>query len=435
MSADAFESRFFREKKNADARTPAQVDRDRILYSTAFARLAEVTQVVPSGRGHGFHNRLTHSLKVAQLARRIAEGLKRSQPEVAESIGGVCEDRAEAAALGHDLGHPPFGHAAETELNRLAKIAGCNDGFEGNAQSFRIATRLATGDAVIDDDGNPDDAVEGLNLTRGTLKGLLKYPWQNLQNPASPDKWGAYSDDAELFTWALLDATPFVKSAEAEIMDWADDITFAVHDLFDFYRAGLVPLDRLIQEQSSEAAAFMKSALGRSKKLAEDPRRAGAAFAELCSRDLLTIIEPYQDTFSHKTDIWRATTSLITRFVNSIGLKKPESGNPRVVQIDQHARFQVEILKEITWRYVILRHDLNTEQVGQIKMIRTLFWHFFRASRDESRWRFFPARFREDLEEKREYGSDTRTRVVVDCVASMTEAELVHQYRSIIGIQ
>lgn len=435
MSTDADEVRFFKERKNADTRTPSQIDRDRILYSTAFARLAEVTQVVPSGRGHGFHNRLTHSLKVAQLARRIAEKIKRTQSEVAEAVGGVCEDRAEAAALGHDLGHPPFGHAAETELNRLAKIAGCNDGFEGNAQSFRIATRLATGDAVIDDDGNPDDAVEGLNLTRGTLKGLLKYPWQHLQNPASTDKWGAYGDDTEIFDWALEDATRFVKSAEAEIMDWADDITFAVHDLFDFYRAGLVPLDRLVQEQSSEAAAFMESALARSKKLSEDPKRAANAFAELCSRDLLTIIEPYQDTFSHKTDIWRATTSLITRFVNSIDLRKATRDNPRIVSIDLNARFQVEILKEITWRYVILRHDLNTEQVGQIKMIRTLFWHFFRASRDESRWRFFPARFREDLEERRESADNARTRVVIDCVASMTEAELVHQYRSITGVQ
>ncbi len=347
MSANPLESRFFSEKKNADTRTAAQIDRDRILYSTAFARLAEVTQVVPSDRGHGFHNRLTHSLKVAQLSRRIAEKLKRNQADVAESIGGVCEDTAEAAALGHDLGHPPFGHAAETELNRLAKLAGCKDGFEGNAQSFRIATRLTTGDAVIDDDGNPDDAVEGLNLTRGTLRGLLKYPWQYNQNPASPDKWGAYLDDIEVFTWTLDKAVqpPFVKSIEAEIMDWSDDITFAVHDLFDFYRAGLVPLDRLVQERSSEALDFLLAASARSKKLAAEPERATAAFTELCSRDLLTIIEPYQDTFSHKTDIWHATTSLITRFVDSIKLTKPQKADPRVVQIDQDARFQVEILR------------------------------------------------------------------------------------------
>jgi dGTPase len=129
-------------------RSPAQVDRDRVHYSTAFARLAEVTQVVSADRGYVFHNRLTHSLKVAQIARRLAEKLLRDQSALAERLGGLCPDAAEAAALAHDIGHPPFGHLAEKALNDLCRDHDLIDGYEGNAQSFRIVTTLAIGDAL-----------------------------------------------------------------------------------------------------------------------------------------------------------------------------------------------------------------------------------------------------------------------------------------------
>ena len=111
-------------------------------YASAFARLAEVTQVVSADKGYVFHNRLTHSLKVAQLARRLAEKLKAEQPNAVRKLGGLDPDVAEAAALAHDLGHPPFGHLAEEALDELCREHGLTDGFEGNAQSFRIVTKL-----------------------------------------------------------------------------------------------------------------------------------------------------------------------------------------------------------------------------------------------------------------------------------------------------
>lgn len=197
-----------------DARTPAQRDRDRILYSSAFRRLAEVTQVVSPTFGYVFHNRLTHSLQVAQVGRRLAERLRGTHAEEAERAGGLDPDVVEAACLAHDLGHPPFGHTAEEELNALASDFG---GFEGNAQSFRIVTKLAF----------HSENHRGLNLTRATLASVLKYPWLRNENPSKQKKWGAYEAERSDFEFATaLCVQPQVRTLEADLMDWADDVTY-----------------------------------------------------------------------------------------------------------------------------------------------------------------------------------------------------------------
>src|SRR5205809_376743 len=170
-----------------DYRSPSQRDRDRVLYSSSFRRLAEVTQVVAANSGYVFHNRLTHSLQVAQVGRRLAEKLNKIQPETKEFID---PDVVEAACLAHDLGHPPFGHIAEHALNELADEIG---GFEGNAQSFRIVTRLAS--------RSPNHA--GLDLTAATLAAVLKYPWQRGGNPQKTNKWGAYDSETRDFEFAV----------------------------------------------------------------------------------------------------------------------------------------------------------------------------------------------------------------------------------------
>lgn len=155
------------------SRTETQRDRDRILYSSAFGRLAGITQVASSSPGASFHNRLTHSFKVAQVARRLAERLREEEREV-ELVDNLDPDAAEAAALGHDTGHPPFGHIAEEVLARAMADAG---GYEGNAQSFRIVCRLAM----------RDPSQPGLNLTPTTLNGMLKYPWLPGEHPTDPE--------------------------------------------------------------------------------------------------------------------------------------------------------------------------------------------------------------------------------------------------------
>src|SRR5262245_59319850 len=177
-----------------DQRDPFQLDRDRVLYSTAFRRLAGVTQVVSPSEGEVFHNRLTHTLKVAQIARRLAEMFlerdRKARTKLADEWGGIEPEVVEAAALAHDLGHPPFGHVAEEELGHLVAaivhsektskdskakatppteedLKKC-EGYEGNAQSFRILTALSV---------RRPGATCGLDLTRATLHATLKYPW------------------------------------------------------------------------------------------------------------------------------------------------------------------------------------------------------------------------------------------------------------------
>src|SRR5215469_15202414 len=151
--------------------SPYRVDRDRIVTSPYFARLGGVTQVIsPGGAGLLVHNRLTHSLKVAQVARAVAERLI-AEPRygpLLDSLGGCNPDVVEAAALAHDLGHPPFGHLGESVLDRLARNRlRLADGFEGNAQSYRIVTSTdLRGGARI-----------GLDLTAAVRAALLKYPW------------------------------------------------------------------------------------------------------------------------------------------------------------------------------------------------------------------------------------------------------------------
>jgi dGTPase len=225
-------------RKEPRWRTPAQRDHDRLLYSSAFQRLGGITQVTASELGRPFHTRLTHTLKVAQVARRSAERLKQIDGldgEARELVDALDPDATEAAALAHDLGHPPFGHLAETILNEKAVKAG---GFEGNAQSFRIVTRLAL-----------RGPHPGLDLTRQTLNGMLKYPWlRSAEQPFRNRKWGAYSSDEVAFRWVRLHSVGDERSLEACLMDWADDITYAVHDVDDFSRAGLIPLDALAHD-------------------------------------------------------------------------------------------------------------------------------------------------------------------------------------------
>jgi dGTPase len=198
-------------------------DCDRIIHSTAFRRLAHKTQVFVFHEGDHFRTRLTHTLEVTQIARSLARAL------------GLDEDLAEALALAHDLGHPPFGHAGERALDRcLADF----EGFDHNAQTLRVVTALERRYAEFD----------GLNLTWETLEGVVKHNGPLTDRQGQPVgryrrrglphaiRIHAASQDLELWSW---------PSAEAQIAALADDIAYDAHDIDDGLRAGLFTLDDL----------------------------------------------------------------------------------------------------------------------------------------------------------------------------------------------
>ncbi len=213
--------RWVQEAPKSNYRTPFERDRARVLHSSALRRLGAKTQVVAPDTDDFVRTRLTHSLEVAQVGRDLGRAL------------GCDPDVVDTACLSHDLGHPPFGHNGESALNDIAHAIG---GFEGNAQTLRLLTRLEP--KVLDASGGP----AGLNLSRASLDAACKYPWAAPDAPIihgqRTSKFGAYQDDLPVFRWLREGAPEAHSCIEAQVMDLADDISYSVHDVEDAIVAG-----------------------------------------------------------------------------------------------------------------------------------------------------------------------------------------------------
>ena len=397
-----------------------RTDLERIRFSPYFSRLAAVTQVISQGAaGQVVHNRLTHTIKVTAVARAIATAI-RSGPDaaMAEELGGCDPVVVQAAASAHDLGHPPFGHLGERILDRIARSRfGLADGFEGNAQTFRIMTELDVHGAH----------GEGLNLTAAVRAAVLKYPWARQQYPsphpssmhppprgggpgpegAGSAKYSAYSLDVSEMREVLAaypKILPLRQTVECSVMDIADDIAYSLHDLDDFHRAGVL-------QHAAVAAEFRTWIRRREEFTRADGRSAGESTAgstltgrqpgvaleqlrrRLRARDgwifddetfgvavgrvatdlvdgLLAV--PFDSSIAAERTIGMFTESWIAHLRASVEVVLDPPVRAGHVVLGRQAWHEVAVLKFVHQRFVLDRPDLAMFQRGQADAITSL---------------------------------------------------------------
>jgi len=444
-----------------DIRSEHERDVDRIMYSYYFRRLAEITQVSSDDENGLRHNRMTHSLKVAQVGRRLVQYLENPLDEKYESnrlgidaVGGIDRNVVTAAGLLHDFGHPPFGHIGELQLNKWAEGHKLEDGFEGNAQTLRVILSLT---AHQRRDEHATRSQPGMDLTRAVVAACVKYPWSRQEaGMRKPGKWGYYAPDAERFHRFVApslsslsdDSEAKAPSLEAEIMDWADDITYAVHDLQDFYADGIIPLHHLRHNQRGnnyepvnprEFNDFWQYV---TEKLHDDSgppsHEARHIFEEYASR---FPDSSYNGTREEAARIGSLASEIITDASKATNVMK----NGRL-HVAPNMKSVIGALKEITWYYVIDHPDLVSVQIGQrarvdemcARLYKRVHWCFRKADSDgtpfnkDKQWalrRRLPTSLREFTEELLGSGAydgnkeKTFARAVIDYVASMTEPE------------
>ena len=316
-------------------------DRARVLHSSALRRLGAKTQVLSPGIGDFARTRLTHSLEVAQVGREMASEL------------GLNPDVVDMACLAHDLGHPPFGHNGETALNEWASDIG---GFEGNAQTLRLLTRIEP--KVFAADGTS----RGLNLTRASLDATCKYPWTideavRDSGAGKSVKFGVYKDDEPVFEW-LRDGSPArQKCIEAQVMDFADDVAYSVHDFEDAIVSGFIN-PRELADRGTRESLIDKISIWNGGEL--DRTLLSEAF-ELLEQNqywLASFSESPQDLATLKN----LTSSLIGNFVQASTARTLESAGTDVTRfqsqllVPSSVRAQISVLKGLVSAF-LMSHD------------------------------------------------------------------------------
>lgn len=327
--SEADQERFLFEPAKRAGRTEFMRDRARVIHSAALRRLAAKTQVAVPWENDFQRTRLSHSLECAQIGRELGESL------------GADPDLLETACLSHDLGHPPFGHNGEEALAEVAKEFG---GFEGNAQSFRLLTRIEA--KTVDKDGKS----VGLNLTRASLDAGTKYPWPRAINPR---KFGVYDDDVEIFNWVRQGAPADRKCIEAQIMDWSDDCAYSVHDLEDAIFVGQVKVENF-ERDFDILHSEMQSGYGSTATKTE----AAGALERL--QTLSCWPRYYDGTHRSLARLKDSTSQLIGRFVLAAELetRKVHGDGPLArysadLVIPREQQVEVDFLKAIAGHYLI----------------------------------------------------------------------------------
>ena len=390
-----------------------RTDLERIRFAQSFSRLAEVTQVVTAGATSGVvHNRLTHSIKVTAVARSIAVRLLRSEDrELLRGLGGLDHVVVQAAANAHDLGHPPFGHLGERILDRMARERfGLVDGFEGNAQTFRILTELEV----------HGPGAEGLNLTAAVRAAVLKYPWarQSYPDPHPTDfevpprgaghggsgtgaaKFSSYVIDLPEMRDALAafpHLPPGRQTLECSVMDLADDIAYSLHDVEDFHRSGVLQFSPVSAEFRNWEVDRVRFADRSPVRLAELGRMPGAGLERLRRRlsgrdgwmfdpDQFSaavaavgdevvdgvLATPYDGSMIADRAISGFTSRWIDHLISSVSVSPDPHIRCGYVSMSSPAWHEVQVLKFVNQYFILERPDLAMFQRGQEQTIEAL---------------------------------------------------------------
>lgn len=371
------------------------------MHSASLRRLSTKTQVWQAGTDDFVRNRLTHSLEVAQIGRELADAL------------GCNSDVVDAACLAHDIGHPPFGHFGESVLDALAADIG---GFEGNAQTFRLLTRL---EAKRHTSGGRS---VGLNLTRATLDAATKYPWRRGEGPAGTTKFGVYEDDADVFAFVRTEA-PARTCLEAQVMDWADDVAYSVHDIEDAVAAGALELRAL--RSPTERAGVIAAARARYAPDLSDDALAEAFDALLHDELPASFVGSHRDLAALKD----MTSKLIGRFAaapedatRAAYGHQPLARYDAALVVPDDVRAQVAVLKGMSAHFVMFTQAREAQHRVQREVVESL---VARLVADPER---MDVPF---LDDARAAADDAGVlRVVIDQVASLTDgralAEAAH---------
>jgi dGTPase len=400
--SSADRERFLDEPAKRKGRTEFARDRARIIHSFALRRLAAKTQVAVPWASDFPRTRLSHSLECAQVGRELGAAL------------GADPDLMESACLAHDLGHPPFGHNGEEALAKFAESIG---GFEGNAQSFRLLTRIEA--KTVDSEG----LSVGLNLTRATLDAATKYPWSSLENPK---KYGVYEDDQEIFNW-VREGAPLEKTCmEAQIMDWSDDVAYSVHDLEDALVTGQIDIAHLRRDLPQLHATAVQDYLSdMSEKEAEE------AINSLMN--LSCWPKEFDRSHRHLARLKDLTSQLIGRFALAAEQETREHfGDGDLTRyaanllVPRAQRVEVALLKSMAGFYIIRAEKSQERYAKQQEVIIDLV-EAVRESAPETLESFF-------LQEwQRASTEEEKMRVVIDQVSSLTDVGAYALHQQLLG--
>lgn len=403
--ADAFRRHPERAKSSqlrtsaVDTRSAFARDRARVLHSAALRRLADKTQVVGPNDGDTPRTRLTHSLEVAQIARGIGAGLD-LDPDLCD-LAGLC----------HDIGHPPYGHNGENALNEVAEACG---GFEGNAQTLRILTRLEP--KIVSEEGESF----GLNLSRAALDAACKYPWAKINADGSVNKkYSAYDEDAEILAWIRQGHEDLRPPIEAQVMDFSDDIAYSVHDVEDGIVSGRIDL-KVLWDLVELAALADKGAAA----FGGSPAELIEGAASLRELPVVAAAADFDFSLRSYAALKAMTSELVGRYVGSIieSTKKTHAGIDvgRMhgdLIIPETAASEVKLLKTLAVLYVMDDPGHLARQNRQRDRIFRVFDYLVLGapgSLDPMYRQWF---IEADSESE-------QIRVIVDQIASMTESRL-----------